>query len=628
MKRVLTLALLVLVAALAGCIGGESPVDPAGDEATAEAADPGFPACEHPWPCADGSEWPEDLEGPFDLREPKPLRIPGHDGIELEAYVWRPDVPEGTEVPTVVYAQPYAGQCSNGVYCFPVPRGDDPYWLDGRGLRPVVEAGYAVVNVNVRGTGASGGCFEFGGPNEAKDLARAVEWAAERSWSNGRVAMTGLSYMGTTPWMAAVHNPEPLKTIVPGGIVSDWYTWTHTPQGAAGVGLVGHPLFTLGLGVYPPVGAPENLPTWAEVAPEQACPELAHMLATTGSDAFRDDRNQDFWRDRQYIREFPNVTAAAFVFQGFADNGPHGHQDAPVWDSLEAAPTRMLLGDWGHVVPDSEELEGYPGGDAWSQVLIPWLDFWLKGLGQEPPRLGVVDYQTSDGEWHRTDTWPPSDHREEALYLVEGAMSPEPQDASPTFQATPSFPWSSQEPTLATPYCSPDSAQATFTTNPVREPVTLAGNPFAYLQVESDRPGGVVALDLYELGPDARCENGDLEGGAWLGGGGADLRFHKGNFEARDFPTGEPSAVRVDIINQAHVVGEGHRVAVVASGHGHRDKFGQPHTPTITLHGDGSASGSHVVLPVVEGTVGGDPVSVDYPSRPFTPPTSDGEVTR
>ncbi len=600
--------LLLVTTALSGCIEG---ADDAVDPASTDAPDLAFIACEHPYPCGDGTEWPQDLEGPFDLLAPEPLPVPGHDGIELEAYVWLPDVPEGTEVPVVLHAQPYAGQCYVGVFC--IPRGDDPSWLDNARLRSVAEAGYAVVNLNVRGTGTSGGCFEMGGPNEARDLATAVEWVAEQPWSNGRVAMTGISYMGTTPWLAANHNPPALKTIVPGGIVSNEYTFTYTPQGASPATAAAFNVpYTAGLALYPPMGAPSNLPGWAEVAPERACPDLAGMFAAYSADQFQDHRQETYWTDRQHVAGFPNITAAVLVYHGLRDNSGHAYQEDAVWDALEQAPKRMILGEWGHTIPDTELLESYPGGDSWSDVIVPWLDFWLKGVGEEPPRLGTVDYQTRQGTWRTTDAWPPTERSDEALYLDGGTLATTPPSTSSTFQAT-------QPPTALTPYCDPAPTTAVFLTDPLDAPVTLAGNPLAYLQVESDQPGGIVAVDLYDLGPDARCVAGDLEGGTLLSRGAADLRFHEGNLQGTDFATNDPTPVRVDLINLAHTVEAGHRIAVVASGHGFGWHAAQPYTPTITLQGDGTDAGSHIVLPVVDGTLGGSPASVDYPPRPFAP---------
>lgn len=609
------LVTMFVAAAFAGCLDGLDDASDAGDT-----ADLAFIPCEHPWPCADGSEWPADLEGPFDILDAEPLAIPGHDGdIELEAYVWQPDVPEGTEVPVVLHAQPYAGQCYIGVFC--IPRGDDPGWLDNAPLRGIAEAGYAVVNLNVRGTGASGGCFEHGGPNEAKDLAHAVEWLADRSWSNGRVAMTGLSYNGMTPWIAANHDPAALKTIVPGGIVSDDYTWSFTPQGAALVDAAPfNTVYVTGLSLYPPLGAPENLPAWSEVAAEQVCPGLVDIYAAFGTDHLRNERDARFWGDRQHIAGFPDITAAALVYHGLRDNGGHGYQEDAVWNALEQAPKRMILGDWGHTTPNGTLLEDYPGGDDWFGIVVPWLDFWLKGIGDEAPRLGVVDYESRDGEWRDAAAWPPDDRSDEALHLSAGTLTSGPADESTSFVATthPTPPLV-ENPASITPYCAPPEIKAAFTSGPLEDAATLAGNPFAYLQVESSRPGGIVALDLYDLGPDARCVTGELEGGTWLSGGAADLRFHQGNLGAEDFPTGKTTPVRVDLFNLAHTVEEGHRLAVVASGYGHQVKVGQPYAPTIALHGDGTVGGSHIVLPVVEGTLGGDATDMEYPPRPFVP---------
>src|SRR3546814_4949176 len=53
--------------------------------------------------------------------------------------------------------------------------------------------------LSVRGTGNSGGCFSIGAPQEAKDLATAVEYFAAQSWSNHNVGAMGVSYDGTAP---------------------------------------------------------------------------------------------------------------------------------------------------------------------------------------------------------------------------------------------------------------------------------------------------------------------------------------------------------------------------------------------------------------------------------------------
>ena len=51
------------------------------------------------------------------------------------------------------------------------------------------EKGYTYVMVDLRGTGGSSGCNDWGGPGEQTDVKAAVEWAASREWSTGKVAL-------------------------------------------------------------------------------------------------------------------------------------------------------------------------------------------------------------------------------------------------------------------------------------------------------------------------------------------------------------------------------------------------------------------------------------------------------
>ena len=45
----------------------------------------------------------------------------------------------------------------------------------------------------------------------------------EPEWSNGRVGMTGHSYVGSTPSVAAAQRPTGLKTIVPSAGLASMY---------------------------------------------------------------------------------------------------------------------------------------------------------------------------------------------------------------------------------------------------------------------------------------------------------------------------------------------------------------------------------------------------------------------
>ena len=147
------------------------------------------------------------------------------DGETLYVEVVRPDPAAYGErrLPVIMEASPYHGTLAdrNGTRIFP-----DPVDANGNKLGLTgyfAPRGYAVVMVDLRGTGRSTGCLDHGGQNDAKDLKTIVEWAARQPWSNGRVGMTGHSYVGSTPSIAAAQQPEGLVTIVPSAGLASFY---------------------------------------------------------------------------------------------------------------------------------------------------------------------------------------------------------------------------------------------------------------------------------------------------------------------------------------------------------------------------------------------------------------------
>lgn len=95
-------------------------------------------------------------------------------------------------------------------------------------------------------------------------------------------------------------------------------------------------------------------------------------------------------------------------------------------------------------------------------------------------------------------------------------------------------------------------------------------------------------------------------------GATTDLRFHQGNYPGQAFPVLEPMPVRVDIYNDTWTFEVGDRVgALVSFGVDIDARTCQPWTPLLTLHGGTGPKASHVVLPLVESTLGGDAPTMD-----------------
>lgn len=646
--------------------------------------------CVHPYPC--GDEWPDDLEGPFELDRVEYVRLPvpaDHDDpdgdqIMLEGWIGIPEIPEGApedlRFPVALTSSPYVGNSHVNFTCPPdadrpdapgcdITPAQDQFWTDEPGPGPIrnwginpielVRRGYAVAVFSQRGTGNSGGCWSLYGEDAQTDAAVITNWAAEQPWSNGRVGMGGLSYRSVPPVAAAVSgDASALKTIVITGTVLDFYTAVFTPQGALRFwdAFFVDTLIPQAVSGQPPFAGGAEAATIGHipVLPERACADVLQAMGAGERDWLAQDRNEEFWTERSFLDRLPDITTSVLLAQGFQDSITHGFQDSPFWSLTPRAPKRQITGQWGHAYPwpnpdacrQGEQndacswFDGVPWGedqDTWSEILFAWLDYWLKGQG-EPPRLGTADYQDTEGDWHASTAWPPSEVREEVLYLGGGTLSaeavagelttrPAPTQMNPSsYRAdgdtnnTALRPWAAFCPDPVT--AAAGAGGLVYVSNPLEQETLLAGNPFAHLELSSDQPGGTVRVQVAEIiGGSTECDAaGQPSNVRVLTGGAADLRFHQGNFSARDFPTKEH--VRVDLWDFADTIPAGSRLAVVIVGAEPVDEWtGQPYQPELTVHA-GSLESSQIVLPVVSGTTGGGAPTVDYPPRPFLPETT------
>lgn len=82
--------------------------------------------------------------------------------------------------------------------------------------------GYATVSVNMRGTGCSGGVFDFFNRAQHADGYDIVETVARQPWVlNQQVGMVGLSYPGISQLYVASTNPPSLAAVVPLSTIAD-----------------------------------------------------------------------------------------------------------------------------------------------------------------------------------------------------------------------------------------------------------------------------------------------------------------------------------------------------------------------------------------------------------------------
>jgi predicted acyl esterase len=96
--------------------------------------------------------------------------------------------------------------------------------------------GYAVVDVNMRGTGCSGGAFDYFEPLQGLDGYDVIETVARQPWvMHHKVGMMGVSYGGISQLFTAATQPPSLSAITPLSVIDNTQT-TLYPGGILNTG--------------------------------------------------------------------------------------------------------------------------------------------------------------------------------------------------------------------------------------------------------------------------------------------------------------------------------------------------------------------------------------------------------
>jgi predicted acyl esterase len=161
--------------------------------------------------------------------------ITTRDGTKLSAFITLPGPIEKGPYPTVVNysgynpSQPGAPIQADTFLCatFPIicDAPTDPSALIAGML------GYATVGVNMRGTGCSGGAYDYFETLQLLDGYDVIEAVAAQPWAlHHKVGMTGLSYPGIAQLFVATTHPPSLAAITPLSVIGNTYS-TGRPGG-------------------------------------------------------------------------------------------------------------------------------------------------------------------------------------------------------------------------------------------------------------------------------------------------------------------------------------------------------------------------------------------------------------
>jgi putative CocE/NonD family hydrolase len=344
------------------------------------------------------------------------------DGVKLFADIYRPDIPE--KVPVILIRTPYNKESYGREYAFP---------------RYAAQRGYAVVVQDVRGRFSSEGEF-VPYAQELNDGYDSVEWAAGLPFSNGKVGMTGCSYLGAVQWQAAVMNPPHLVAIFPqctfsnarhffffGGTFDlSWILWLNGRL----------PDIKLHRGIQGREASEEVAEAdweahkweWMSYLPLRDFP-LFKGFCPYYYDWLSHPDDGPFWDFANVEKRHSEVSVPAYSLSGWYDDG-YG-QPGAIRNFLGMRKNgktpqardgqKLIIGPWTHCDPETRAGRVDFGEEApvnVSELAVRWFDYWLKGIDnaikEEPP---IKIFIMGENRWRFETEWPPARAKQTSFYL-------------------------------------------------------------------------------------------------------------------------------------------------------------------------------------------------------------------
>lgn len=429
------------------------------------------------------------------------------------------DVEEGVRLAVDVHLPPsHEGGLATLVEALPY-RKDDVTASYVSSYERYVAAGFAVVRVDLRGTGSSGGIATDEYPDvERRDLARVVDWITEQGWSSGRVGVFGTSYSGfnALQMAAAIRDLDlpALGAVVAAYATDDRYTDdVHYCGGVLrAIDLIDYPLYMVAMNALPPT--PEHfegdLDAWraawlgrVDDTPAWLVEWLQHPV------------DGPTWR-RGSIRLGPDgagyerMACPTMLIVGWADGYRNNSFRVVEQYERHGLPWRLLAGPWVHRAP----ARARPGPNVDDDAeIIAFFDEHLRGgppsssapaqVFVREPVVPAPDLADHPGRWVDAAGWPDpglrhlhwrSDRSGVERLRVDGDVG-----VAAWNSCGGALPWGQPLDQRA------DNARSLCWDWPVDalldRPTDLLGNAAVSMRVRSDQVFGHVSVKLCDVGP-------------------------------------------------------------------------------------------------------------------------------
>jgi putative CocE/NonD family hydrolase len=508
--------------------------------------------------------------------------------------------------------------------------------------RAFLSHGYAVVQVDVRGSGASFGSrnIEYG-PQEVRDGRDIVDWIVRQPWSDGKVGAYGTSYTGTTAELLTATGHPAIKAVSPGW--SDFDTWRSParPYGLFAADFIetwGGFVGMLDRNDPGAGGAVKRVDEDGDgklraAAVEQHTANVDVATSVGGVD-FRDQRllasKHSFadisslrWKKQIEASGVPMLVIASWLDAGTAEGvlWRFANFSNPQWLFLQAAShgggahaSPYVVGD--EVKPPVTSIEEQ------IEMRVSFFDHFLKGVDNGVDRRHRVRYYNLGEErFLESNGWPPPGVKAHRMYArAEGLLSvtppPEKSGADPYevdfgVSTGSNNRWMTQmgQPVLGLDdRGAMDARMLTFTSPALEKDMQITGFPVARLKLRSTHTDGAVLVYLEDVTPDGRSR--------YLTEGGLRLLHRRveeqpgfeafgpvhsfAREDAQPLVPGEVATIGIRLNPISAKIKRGHRVRVAIAGADAAifRRVPTEGTPTLTLERNATQM-SYVELPVV-----------------------------
>ena len=336
------------------------------------------------------------MQPSYDVEMRLDVKVPMRDKVELSADIY---LPRGRgKFPTVLIRTPYS---NNG----------DEVIEKGRRL---ANNGYVCVAQDCRGRWDSDGDYYPFHP-DAEDGYDTQEWVGAQEWSNGKMGMSGASYLGLVQWQSAPLRSRYLTCMAPRVICGDFHDGLVYPGGAFQLNV----MMTWGMRTNGRTAQSIGYHHWTEAfraLPLIEMDERAGRSLPFWKDWVRHPSYDDYWAAVNIEDRWGEIAVPALNMGGWYDlysrqtfvnfNGLRQHGR-----TAEARQSKIIVGPWPHslsVSPRTGDVDfGANSMEDLEALEMRWHDYWLRGIDNgivdEPPlRLFVM----GANRWRDEHEWP------------------------------------------------------------------------------------------------------------------------------------------------------------------------------------------------------------------------------